>query len=238
MKFQKSKLFTLLIVMAYSNSMLIWGQTDTLQTEEKGKPVIYKDYYVFEGDTMLIELDEVHLLKKLNFKTQDDRNYYFWLRRKVHKAYPFAVIAQERLEVINANLENIKTKRQKKIYLKRLEEYFEGEFTDQLKKLTVTEGRVLIKLIHRQTGMTVYELSREYKNGWSAFWNQKTARLFKQNLKDEYEPASDNEDYLTELILERAFEENTLAAKPTVLKFDFEKIKKSKGNFVPIERRI
>ena len=107
-----------------------------------------------------------------------------------------------------------------------------------MKKLTVTEGRLLIKLVHRQTGETVYELSKKYKNGWSAFWNQKTARLFKQNLKDEYEPATDNEDYLTELILERAFEEGTLTPRPTVLHFDFEKIKNSKGKYIPIERRI
>lgn len=214
------------------------AQNDTIIENEKSKTNLYKDYYIYEGDTMLIELDEVHLFKKLNFKTQDDRNYYYWLRKKVHKSYPYAVIAQERMEVINGNLKNLKSKRQKKIYLKRLQEYFEGEFTEQLKNLTITEGRVLIKLIHRQTGLTVYDLSKEYKNGWSAFWNQKTARLFKQDLKDKYEPATDNEDFLTELILERAFEEHTLIKKPTVLNFDLEKIKKNNGNYIPIERRI
>lgn len=231
------------------NNLIIWtlslfiapyivAQNDTIIENDKSKTNLYKDYYIYEGDTMLIELDEVLLFKKLNFKTQDDRNYYYWLRKKVHKSYPYAVIAQERMEVINSNLKNLKNKRQKKIYLKRLQEYFEGEFTDQLKKLTITEGRVLIKLIHRQTGMTVYELSKEYKSGWSAFWNQKTAKLFKQDLKDQYEPATDNEDFLTELILERAFEEHTLIKKPTVLNFDLEKIKKSNGNYIPIERRI
>jgi hypothetical protein len=214
------------------------AQNDTIIENNKSKTNLYKDYYIYEGDTMLIELDEVHLFKKLNFKTQDDRNYYYWLRKKVHKSYPYAVIAQERMEVINGNLKNLKNKRQKKIYLKRLQEYFEGEFTEQLKNLTITEGRVLIKLIHRQTGLTVYDLSKEYKNGWSAFWNQKTARLFKQDLKDKYEPATDNEDFLTELILERAFEEHTLIKKPTVLNFDLEKIKKNNGNYIPIERRI
>jgi hypothetical protein len=231
------KLFFLMFFFLLTPSNFLFAQNDTIKNE-KSKTILYKDYYVYEGDTMLIELDEVHLLTKLNFKSQDDRNYYYWLRKKVHKSYPYALIAQERIEVINANLSEIKSKRNQKIYLKRLREYFEGEFTDQLKNLTITEGRVLIKLIHRQTGITVYELAKDYKSGWSAFWSQKTAKLFKQNLKDQYEPATDNEDFLTELILERAFEERTLVEKPSVVKFDFEKIKMDKGNYIPIERRI
>lgn len=214
------------------NTQLTVAQVDTLKIKPSGE----EGFYVMEFDT--IRLDEVHLLTKLNFQSRDDRNYYYWLRKKVHKAYPYAVLAQQRLAVINKNLENMNSRSKKKTYLRRLQKYFEEEFTDQLKKLTVTEGRILIKLVHRQTGQTVYELSKEYKSGWSAFWNQKTAKLFKQDLKDQYEPATDNEDFLTELILERAFEERTLQSQPTVLHFDFEKIKKSKGKYIPIERRI
>ncbi len=217
-------------------SATISAQNDSLKKSKKDNLQVFENFYMIEGDTIL--LDEVRLLKKLNFQTNDDRNYYYWLRKKVHKAYPYAIIAQNRMAVIDENLKNIKTKRQRKIYLKRLEEYFENEFTDQLKKLTVTEGRILIKLVHRQTGKTVYDLSKQYKNGWSAFWNQKMAKLFKQDLKDKYEPATDNEDFLTELILDRAFEENTLQPKPTVIPFDFDKIYKSKGKVIPVEWRI
>jgi len=233
-KFYYLIIWTLSLVM----SPFMAAQNDTIIDNDKSKTNLYKDYYIYEGDTMLIELEEVHLFKKLNFKTQDDRNYYYWLKKKVHKSYPYAVIAQERMEVINNNLKNLKNKRQKKIYLKRLQEYFEGEFTDQLKKLTITEGRVLIKLIHRQTGITVYELSKEYKSGWSAFWNQKTAKLFKQDLKDQYEPATDNEDFLTELILERAFEEKTLVYQKPEQTYDIDKLVKSKGKYIPVEWRI
>ena len=81
----------------------------------------------------------------------------------------------------------------------------EGEFTEQLKKLTKTEGRILIKLIHRQTGETMYELIKEYRSGWKAFWYNTTAKLFKLSLKDKYDPANIKEDYLIEDVLQRAF---------------------------------
>lgn len=213
------------------------AQTDSI-VHSKQKVIDYGDYMIFEGDTLTVDLKEVVLLSKLNFKNKEDRNYYYWLRKKVHKAYPFAKMTKERLEVINKNLENIQSKSQKKIYLKRLQDYFEGEFTEQLKKLTVTEGRILINLIHRQTGETVYDLAKNYKNGWSAFWNQRTAKLFKLDLKSVYEPATDNEDYLTELILKRAFEEKTLEYQPNSLTFNFEEIQKSKGKFLEVEHRV
>lgn len=218
-------------------SSITYAQQDSVFSS-KSKVIDYGDYMIFEGDTLVVELKEVTLLSKLNFKNREDRNYYYWLRKKVHKAYPFAKLTQERLKVINNNLNLISSKRQKKIYLKRLQEYFEGEFTDQLKKLTTTEGRILINLIHRQTGETVFDLAKDYKSGWSAFWSQRTAKIFNLDLKDQYEPATDNEDYLTELILQRAFEEKTLEPQNAVINFDFNKIHKSKGKFLEVEHRV
>jgi hypothetical protein len=215
----------------------MYAQSDTLSFN-KHNYTAYKDYYIYEGDTLYIALDEVKLPTKLLFKTRDDKAYFYWLRRKVHKSYPYALLVQERMEIINENLKHIKSKKQKKVYLKRLESYFEEEFTGQLKKLTRTEGRLLIKLIHRQTGNTVYGMVKEYKSGWSAYWNNKTAKLFKLDLKDEYEPALDNEDYLVELILEKAQAQGTLKVRPTALKYEFDKIKVQNGKYVEIERRI
>lgn len=228
-----------IVVLSTFISLYNFAQTDTIKVKEKPKVIYYKDQYIYEGDTMVVELKEVNILKKLTFASNDDQAYFMWLRRKVHKAYPYAILAQERMLVIDENLKNIKNRSQRKVYLKRMEEYFENELTDQLKNLTVTEGRILIKLIHRQTGKTVYDLSKQYKNGWSTFWSQRTAKLFKQDLKDKYEPATDNEDFLTELILERSFEDASLTPpKPTVLKFDFETIKKNNGKIIPVEWRI
>jgi hypothetical protein len=81
----------------------------------------------------------------------------------------------------------------------------ENEFTGQLKKLSRKQGQILVKLIHRQTGYTTFELIKDYKSGWKAFWSNNTARLFDINLKTKYAPYEVNEDFLIETILDRAF---------------------------------
>jgi hypothetical protein len=191
------------------------------QVEEIDSIPITERYIVFEGDTLLIELDEVLLLKKLKFETSYDRKYYYWFRKKVFKAYPFAKIAAERLETLNVRLENIKSKRKKKQYTKRIQKFMEGEFTNQLKKLTRTEGRILIKLLHRQTGTVTYDLVKDYRSGWKAFWYNTTANMFKLSLKDEYDPLNNNEDFLIEDILQRAFVDGVLEEQTSKLDIDY-----------------
>ncbi|PID68142.1 MAG: hypothetical protein CR968_03040 [Flavobacteriia bacterium] len=214
----------------------IYAQNDSLLTPSK--VIEFGDYYIFEGDTLVLQLDEVSLPTRLLFKNKKDRIYFFWLRKKVHKAYPYAKLAQERLTVINKNLEKYDNKRLKKKYIRRMQKYFEEEYSNQLKNLTRTEGRILTKLIHRQMGITVYDMIKKYRSGWSAYWNNTTAKLFKLDLKDTYEPGIDNEDYLTELILEKAFYEGTLEPQSTVLDFDFDAIKTEHSKRLDVEYRI
>ncbi|MBI9041655.1 DUF4294 domain-containing protein [Lutibacter sp.] len=178
-------------------------------------------YIVFEGDTLLIELDEIMLLKKVKFKTAYDQKYYYWFRKKVLKAYPYAKLASERLTVLNQRRDSIKSKSKKREYTIRVQKYMEGEFTDQLKKLTRTEGRILIKLIHRQTGETTYDVVKDLRSGWKAFWYNTTASMFKLSLKDKYNPEKNPEDYLIEDILQRAFLAGNLKEQPSKLKYDY-----------------
>jgi len=180
-----------------------------------------EQYLVFEGDTLLIELDEVMLLKSIKFKTTYDQKYYYWFRKKVLKAYPYAKLASERLMILNERRDNIKSKRKKREYTVRIQKYMEGEFTDQLKKLTRTEGRILIKLIHRQTGETAYDVVKDLRSGWKAFWYNTTANIFKLSLKLEYNPEKVNEDYLIEDILQRAFIAGILKEQPSKLPYDY-----------------
>ena len=178
-------------------------------------------YIVFEGDTLLIELDEILLLKRLKFKTNYDRRYYYWFRKKTFKAYPYAKLAADRLEVLNERLANIKSKRRKRQYTKRVQKFLEEELTSQLKKLTRTEGRILIKLIHRQTGETAFELVKDLRSGWKAFWYNTTANLFKLSLKDTYDPENIKEDYLIEDVLQRAFIDGVLEEQKAKLDFNY-----------------
>lgn len=178
-------------------------------------------YIVFEGDTLLIELDEVLLLKKLKFKTNYDRRYYYWFRKKTLKAYPYAKLAADRLYVLNERLAKIKSKRKKKKYTKRVQKFMEEELTAQLKKLTRTEGRILIKLIHRQTGQTAFEVIKGLRSGWKAFWYNTTAKFFKLSLKDTYDPENIKEDFLIEDVLQRAFVNGVIEEQKSKLDFKY-----------------
>ncbi|MDO9275945.1 MAG: DUF4294 domain-containing protein [Lutibacter sp.] len=189
--------------------------------EEKDSIPLLERYTIFEGDTLLIELDEIFLLKTLKFKTDYDRRYYLWYRKKTLKAYPYAKLAADRLEVLNNRLETIKSKRKKKEYIKVIQNYMEGEFTDQLKKLTRTEGEILIKLMHRQTGHTAYDLVKDYRSGWKAFWYNTTANMFKLSLKDKYDPVHDKNDFIIEDVLQRAFTDGILQRQPSKVDFDY-----------------
>jgi hypothetical protein len=189
--------------------------------EDKDSIPLLERYTIFEGDTLLIELDEIFLLKTLKFKTDYDRRYYLWYRKKTLKAYPYAKLAADRLETLNERLDKIKSKRKKKEYIKVIQNYMEGEFTDQLKKLTRTEGEILIKLMHRQTGHTAYDLVKDYRSGWKAFWYNTTANMFKLSLKDEYDPLHDKNDFIIEDVLQRAFTDGILQRQPSKVDFDY-----------------
>ena len=219
----------ILVVLVFFTGTVLFGQEDK---KADSIPLLEK-YIIFEGDTLLIELDEVQVLKKLKFNSSYDRRYYYWFRKKTLKAYPYAKLAAERLEVLNDRLSKIKSNRKKKQYIKVVQKYLEGEFTDQLKKLTRTEGRILIKLIHRQTGQTAFDLVKGLRSGWKAFWYNTTANLFKLSLKDTYDPKNNKEDYLIEDILQRAFIDGILEEQASKLKIDYLEIEKDTISIPP-----
>ncbi len=198
-------------------------------------PLSEKYILIKIGDTLTIDLDEVKLLPKTKFKSREDINYYYWFRKKVFKAYPFAILASKRLDTLNVRLSKIKGNRNKKKYIKIIQRYLEGEFTEQLKSMTRTEGRILIKLIHRQTGRTTYDQIKDLRSGWRAFWYNTTANFFKMSLKSEYHPETINEDYLIEDILQRAFIKELLIEQEPKLKIDLDKMYLVFKGYVDVE---
>ncbi|NNK18657.1 MAG: DUF4294 domain-containing protein, partial [Maribacter sp.] len=120
------------------------------QVEEQPLDSVAEKMIIIEGDSIVqssIALDEVYVFSKLKFPTYKDKLRYYILRRKTIKVYPYAKLAAERLSELNDSLANIKKKRKRKKYTKQVQKYIEGEFSDELKKLTRTEGQILIKLI-------------------------------------------------------------------------------------------
>lgn len=182
------------------------------------------DYYIIKGDTIpktSIDLDEVIVFKRLQFENKEKRRKYLILRRKTRKVYPYAKLASERLVTLNSRLDSIEGKAAKKKYTKIIHKYLEGEFSKELKKLTRTEGQILIKLIHRQTGETAFDLVKRLRSGWKAFWYNTTASAFDISLKEEFDPFNVEEDYLIEDILQRSFQAGILEAQPNALGFSF-----------------
>ena len=194
------------------------------QIEERKLDSISEKYLIIDGDSIprkAIDLDEVMLLHKLNFSNRTERVRYLILRRKTLKVYPYAKMAADRLDSMNVTLASFTKTRDKKRYTKRVQKYIEGEFSEELKKMSRTEGQILIKLIHRQTGTTAFDLIKELRNGWRAFWYNTTASMFDISLKREFDPISVEEDYLIEDILQRNFQSGLLERQKSAIKFDF-----------------
>lgn len=168
-----------------------------------------------------IELKEI-VVSKDDALLEEQRQKLLILKRRVYKTYPYAKTAAEKLTQLNATMAKLKTKKEKKKYFKIVEKYLEEEFEPRLKKLSRKDGQILVKLIHRQTGETTFDLIKEYKSGWKAFWSSNTAKLFDINIKEQYKPFDKAEDFHIESILITAFRQGHLVeqapAKPIDLK--------------------
>lgn len=173
-----------------------------------------------------ILLDEVLITnEKLTPEQLEAQKQYLLLKRRVYRTYPFAKTGSEKLEELNRNLARLKNKRDRKKFLKITEEYMETQFEARLKNLSRKEGQILVKLINRQTGQTTYDLVKDLKSGWNAYWMNKTASLFNISLKVEYNPYKVQEDFLIENILLEAFERRFLPEQPPKNKIDYVKLK-------------
>jgi len=197
------------------------------QIEEQELDSVSEKMIIISGDSLLqnsIALEEAYVFGKLKFSSYDDKLRYYILRRKTEKVYPYAKLAAERLVELNDSLADITNNRKRKKYTKKIHKYIEEEFSEELKKLTRTEGQILVKLIYRQTGTTAFDLVKDLRNGWRAFWYNTTAKFFKISIKEEFHPDVIEEDYLIEDILQRAFSNGKLDRQATVLDYDYDKL--------------
>ena len=183
--------------------------------------------YKFETDSLPdsgIRLKEVMLFQPLRFKSMNQLRDYVILRNRTLRVYPYAKLASDRLDTLSKRLTNIKGKKRKRTYLKRIEKFIYDEFEVELRKLSRSQGRILIKLVHRQTGATTHDLVKELRNGWRAIIYQTTASLFKLSLKDTYAPETNHEDFLIEDILQRAYGDGLIELDPTALPYNLDSL--------------
>ena len=183
--------------------------------------------FLFPGDsipTNTFVLDEVTVFQPLKFKNDEEIRKYVILRYRVKKVYPYAKLASERMNRIDSRVDSIRSKRKKRLYLKKLEKFVYDEFSDELRKLSRSQGRILVKLLNRQTGLTAHKIVSEYRNKFRALIYNTAASFYSISLKDKYEPFEDYEDYLIEDILQRSFSDGALEKQDYALDFNLDSL--------------
>lgn len=187
--------------------ILFLSFTFYLQAQEQDS-TLYPQYYemIVNGeDTIFFSsyLDELELVDYKPLSAEDQRRYYR-LRKKVLKVYPYALEASNQYVEVNDELSDLKRRRKKKRYSKKKMKWIKENFQEELKKLKRSEGRILVKLLHRNLQVTAYDLVKEYKNGLSARFWQSFASFYSIDLKAEYDPLENDDDRLIERIIQKA----------------------------------
>jgi hypothetical protein len=176
---------------------LVLAISGTLSAQERGPfdTVRVYAYITPEGDTIPESiLPPVEVIGKLTGKWK--RHWAEWtrLRNAVYVTYPYAIAASRIMNDINAKLVHISDKQKRRAIIKSREKELKREFADKLTKLSVYQGKVLMKLIYRQTGDNCYEIIQEYKGGFNAAFWQTIAIVFGSNLKQNYDPTNKDRD--------------------------------------------
>lgn len=149
---------------------------------------------VIDGERMpWAVIPEVLITRQRVFKNAEAKARYMRLRYNVIKVLPYAQYAQNRYTQLHRDLALTGSKREQKKLVKACEKEIKDMFNKEIKKLTISQGQILIKLIDRQTGNSSYEVVRDLRGGVSAFFYQSIAKVFGHNLKNEYDPEEDFE---------------------------------------------
>ncbi len=163
---------------------------DTIRMDLGGYPV---KAVVQGNDTILIaNLGEAVIQPHTNKPTNRDMRQYRKLVYNVKKVYPYAKLAGEKFGEVNAHMDSLKTKREQREYIKQVEKDILQQYEEDLKNLTITQGRILIKLIDRETSQTSYEVVKDLRGSFQAALWQTVARIFGSNLKTEFDAAGED----------------------------------------------
>ena len=144
---------------------------------------------IIDGDTIPYQyISVINIYAERKFKNKRAFEKYSKLRRDVLKVWPYAKITEKKFNDLAIQLGMTNDERVKKALVNKTEKEIKARFEGELKNLTINQGRILIKLIDRQTGNTSYVVLEELKGNLSAFFWQSLARLFGNNLKAHYDP--------------------------------------------------
>jgi hypothetical protein len=171
------------------------AQEEILLPEEvRGKTMLLATAQLENGDRVpWVLLPDVHVYGYRRFASEEDRIRYNRLKYNVLKVLPYAKLAQEKYDQLHRDLALTNNKKEQKLLVKNCERDIKNIFNKEIKNMTVSQGKILLKLIDRQTGNSSFEVVKELRGGVSAFFYQSLARVFGHNLKNEYDMDEDRE---------------------------------------------
>ncbi|HLY70856.1 MAG TPA: DUF4294 domain-containing protein [Puia sp.] len=192
MKYCK-RLYILLII-----SVLLCGSTSSFAQNNPSKygpyDTILVPIYVYNGDTLPSRtLEMVWVIAKMPEAMRKRLAEWTKLRNAVYVTYPYARKAGAIMNEMNAKMAKMTSEGEKKTFIKSKEKELKKEFADPLENLSVYQGKILMKLINRQTGNNCYDIIKEYKGGFTARFWQTVAFFFGTSLKQPYDAAGDDQ---------------------------------------------
>jgi hypothetical protein len=156
--------------------------------------VIVNPDQIINGDTVAtIDIRPVVIFPPVKAGTKRETARYDRLVYNIKKVYPYAKLAGEKLRFYKTVLDSIPNEKARKAYIKKAEKELEAQFGDEIKDLSYSQGKILIKLIYRETGNSTFDIVKELRGGFSAFIWQTLARIFGYDLKTHYDPGGDDQ---------------------------------------------
>ena len=197
MKKTKNLISFLSVILFIIIAINVNSQVNPLNSNGKG---ILLQGMIYEGDTIpVVNLNEIVVEGEMIFKTKKQKEQWSSIRFNVKKVYPYAILASAKLKEYEKVLKTMSDGDDQKKYMKLAEKDLKNQFEDQLKSLSIKQGRILIKLIDRETGRTSFDLVKQLRGGFNAWMWQGVAKIFGSDLKSEYD--KDGEDKMIELAI-------------------------------------
>lgn len=167
---------------------LSFGMVPNLLSQDTLKHIMIPGK-IIEGDTLpYIDLKTVVVFPQMDFKSWSELVGYERLVFNIKKVYPYAKLAATKLTDYKHQLDSIPTERARKKFLKAAEKDLEAQFGNEVRELNFTQGKLLIKLIYRQTGNSTFDIVKELRGSFNAFVYQTIARIFGYDLRSQYDP--------------------------------------------------
>jgi hypothetical protein len=200
----KSKFFFSIGLWAIGLPLFAQTQTSPTAKQDTSRPVgAWALMEVIDGDTIYnMSLRQVRISARRSFKDLQEQRQYWLYKRAAAKVYPFAIQAIDLYNEIQEETQGM-NKRKRKRYVKHEHKELKDDFKDQLKELSKTQGRVLIKMIERQIGKPFYTIVSETRGNTTAFYWHNLGKMWGYDLKEGYQEGSD--PLLDEILIDYDF---------------------------------